>query len=56
MSLSEIKFGIHKKLYFTKDEIKQSFVSEWLNMQTTFTWLSSPKLLLAMFFHFVFIF
>jgi len=37
MSLGEIKFGIHDKPYFTKAGVKESVVSGWLNMQTTFT-------------------
>jgi len=37
MSLGEIKFGIHDKPYFTKARVKESVVSGWLNMQTTFT-------------------
>jgi len=53
MSLGEIKFGIHDKPYYTKAEIKESVVSGWLNMQTTFTWLSSLKLLSETFVHIV---
>ena len=37
MSLGEMKFGIHDKPQFTKTEIEESVVSEWLNMQTTST-------------------